>query len=331
MHYQKNIEPKYTYWQEFALLLSKGETEGIKSFSLPEVEKFLSLYQQICGDLLAYRSSFDFETESYLNDLVGRGYSLLQGKDKVQIIKRIKSYLFYEFPYLFRKHFVYILISALIFWSGAFVAAWAYFSDTEYAKWVVIVPMHQNLSPSERVSQDEGSQLRTPDSKMAGEASGELFFHNTRVSFMVYVSGITAGILTFMLLFMNGIILGGLAAEYYLAKETYFFVAWIAPHAVVELTAIIIAGAAGLIIASAFWRPGEKSFKTALKEKSLEATKLVIGVIPLLLVAGIIEASFSWIYIRAIYPLKILLAFILFFTLIIYFLFAGRSYKPENE
>jgi uncharacterized membrane protein SpoIIM required for sporulation len=91
---------------------------------------------------------------------------------------------------------------------------------------------------------------------------------------------------------------------------------FVAPHGVLELPAIFIAGAAGLEIARGLLFPGMLPRKASLAEAGGRASKLLLGTIPLLVVAGLVEGFFS--PSNAPYQLKFLLAAVLFAALVAY-------------
>jgi hypothetical protein len=110
---------------------------------------------------------------------------------------------------------------------------------------------------------------------------------------MVFAGGIFMGLLTLYMLIQNGVMLGAAAvavARHHTALEFWGFVA---PHGVVELPSIFIAGGAGLMLAYALVNPGEYSRRTALGMAGREAVVLILGVVAMLVIAGLTEAFFS--------------------------------------
>jgi uncharacterized membrane protein SpoIIM required for sporulation len=120
--------------------------------------------------------------------------------------------------------------------------------------------------------------------------SAFLFTHNIQVSFVCFAAGITAGIGTALLLVNNGLLLGaigGLAIE---SGNGATFFDFIVPHGPIELTAIVIASAAGLRIGFALVDPGNRPRSEALRDEGLKAVEMVLGTMPWLVVAGLWEA-----------------------------------------
>jgi len=140
------------------------------------------------------------------------------------------------------------------------------------------------------------------------------------VSFTAFASGITAGIGTLYMMFFNGMMIGVIGtacATYGMSVALWSFVS---PHGVLELPAIFIAGGAGLRLARALLFPGVLSRRDSLAVGGTEAVRLLVGVIPMLIVAGTIEAFFS--PSSAPVSLKFAVAASLF-TLLIMYLWSG--------
>ena len=110
---------------------------------------------------------------------------------------------------------------------------------------------------------------------------------------MLFASGIAFGLGTFFYLYVNGMMLGVIGAachHYAMSVDLWSFVA---AHGSLELPSIIIAGAAGLRLGQAMVFPGSLRWKDSVAQGGMEATRLVSGVIPLLVVAGCLEGFFS--------------------------------------
>ncbi len=149
-------------------------------------------------------------------------------------------------------------------------------------------------------------------------ASSMIMTNNISVCFLSFALGITFGLGTIYLMAFNGLMLGALAGLCYTNGLGIPFWSFVLPHGVIELTAIFISGGAGLLLGTALWVPGDLSRKEALTQRGRQAGLLVIGCVPLLIVAGIIEGFFS----PAPFPaaLKFVVAVILFLLLLLYLL-----------
>lgn len=127
----------------------------------------------------------------------------------------------------------------------------------------------------------------------AGIQSNFIFTNNIRVSILVFVLGITLGAGSAYILLYNGYMLGSLAGLSFIKNENIYFWALILPHGIIELIAVFICGGAGFIIGYSLINPGKYSRKDSFIIKGEIALKLVVGTIPLFIVAGLIEGYFT--------------------------------------
>jgi uncharacterized membrane protein SpoIIM required for sporulation len=151
--------------------------------------------------------------------------------------------------------------------------------------------------------------------------------NNIRVSFFAFAAGLLFSMGTGYILLSNGIMLG--AFHYLFFKEGVFseniITVWV--HGTLEISAIVIAGAAGLIMGNSILFPGSYPRAYSFSRGAKRGVKIVISLVPFFIVAGFIE---SFITRHTEWPLliKVLLvclsAFIVFFYLVI---LPGRNKK----
>lgn len=280
----------------------------MRTLSIDEARGFGELYRGAADDLVRARTELvDASVSDYLNDLVARAYAVIYAerpRDKGKVLR----FLLREYPALVRSEWKAIVLSTLIFLGGAgFGAAAAVFDPS--AMGVVMPEQHQTQTATERVRRDESGGARAHGGHEAAAFSSFLFTNNIKVTFLVFALGITFGLGTVAVLFLNGVPLGALAVEYHQAGEGLFFWAWILPHGVPELTVIFIAGGAGLVMARGLWLPGRRRRRDAVVAEGKTAAKLVLGGMPLLVIAGLIEGTISQLHEPTIpYGLKLLFA-----------------------
>ncbi|MDZ4875655.1 MAG: hypothetical protein CLLPBCKN_005075 [Chroococcidiopsis cubana SAG 39.79] len=124
-------------------------------------------------------------------------------------------------------------------------------------------------------------------------ASTNIMTNNISVSFAAVSGGITAGLYTTFLLVYNGLSIGAVATLVGQNNLAYPFWAFVFPHGALELPAIFFAGGAGFLIARAIVFPGKYKRGDAIKFYGTQAAQLVLGIVPMLVIAGIIEGFFS--------------------------------------
>jgi uncharacterized membrane protein SpoIIM required for sporulation len=125
------------------------------------------------------------------------------------------------------------------------------------------------------------------------QASSAIMTNNLSVAFVTFAAGITAGIGTLYYLILNGFLLGVVAAACAARGMSLSLWSFVAPHGVFELPAIFIAGGAGLRLAQGLLFPGVLPRRDAIRTAGADAVRLVLGVVPVLVMAGVIEAFVS--------------------------------------
>jgi uncharacterized membrane protein SpoIIM required for sporulation len=120
-----------------------------------------------------------------------------------------------------------------------------------------------------------------------------IFVNNIRVSFLAFAGGVLFGLGTAYVLGLNGLFLGAVlgAARHYGVQGR--LLEFVSAHGYVELTCVVIAGAAGLMLGHAQLRPGLRRRRDALAGAARRAIELVMGAAPILVAAGVIEGFVS--------------------------------------
>jgi uncharacterized membrane protein SpoIIM required for sporulation len=119
--------------------------------------------------------------------------------------------------------------------------------------------------------------------------SSWLFAHNTRVGFLAFAAGIFFCVPTLILIIYNGLTLGAMSAVYHAAGLPVDWWAWVLPHGITELLAISIVSAAGLLLGYSLIDPQGRPRLQALAGRGRQAVVLVVGSIPMLLLAALVE------------------------------------------
>lgn len=221
-----------------------------------------------------------------------------------------------------------IALAAAIVLAGAATGALCVGRDP-FALGALIPPDHQTLTPAERVQRETLSD-GTLASDHAAAFSGWLFTHNMEVSLLVFALGLTFGLGTLALLFFNGVPLGALAMQYHLDGQDLFYWAWVLPHGVTELTAVCIAGGAGFCIARGLWLPGPYTRTAAVAHEARGATLLLLAGLPLLAIAGAVEASVSQVHPPALtYAAKLVFALALASAIFAFLVFSARQHAKR--
>ncbi len=259
--------------------------------SLAQSARLALLYRWGASELLrARRSEENSGRAEYLEGLMRAAYAAVYGPVQPSRAWSVRRLLLSEFPRLVRAECALVLLAASFIALGTAAGALVVHFDPT-ALGVVVPELHQDQTPIERVRQE--AERETFDAGGSAVFSSFLFTHNIQVTFLVFALGLSCGIGTALVLFWNGIPLGALAAQYLGSGQAAFFFAWILPHGVVELSVVAIAGAAGFVIARGLLRPRAVPRGLALQAEAKRSVKLVLGGMPLLVVAGLVEGSIS--------------------------------------
>jgi len=117
-----------------------------------------------------------------------------------------------------------------------------------------------------------------------------LFFHNTRVGLLSFAVGILAGVPSLLLVLYNGLTLGAFASIFADQPESLWFWAWLAPHGIPELLAIVLCSTGGLVLGLAMLAPGREGRAHALRQAGRHALNLIIASVPLFFLAALLES-----------------------------------------
>ncbi|MBI5482811.1 MAG: stage II sporulation protein M [Deltaproteobacteria bacterium] len=321
---QRFIQERRSAWQRLEELLTQIERQGMKALPLEDGRTFVRLYRATSSHLVQARAAgASAEVTDYLNALVARAYAEIYRAERPRL-RRIWTFYKSEFPRLVRAERRAVAVAAAIFFGAALFGFVAVALDTD-ARFYLLPDQHMHLDPSERVKQLEAGGKRLSAAEQAAFSSF-LFTHNIQVTFLAFALGISFGLGTGIVLFYNGLMLGSLCAHYHMKGVATFFYAWILPHGVPELTAIILAAAAGLRIGYALISPGRFGRGDALRAASGRAVRMIVGIIPILVVAGLIEGTISQIHPPDIaYGVKLAFAAGMAVLLGAYLLLAGRK------
>jgi len=279
-------------WDAFAALLHRARERGLGALPESQVARFASLYREIAADLARARTYGASPALLYtLERSVATGHNLLYVRPQ-RSLRRAGSWLGSGFPALVRRCYVPTLLATGIFFGPALFTFAAVADDPARAHEVV---------PAEMIARAEAGAARQAAGTGYVEVpeifmpvfSSQIIANNVQVSFMAFAGGILAGIGTFAILLLNGVMLGGVAGLFHAEGLNLYLWSFVLPHGVIELTAICLAGGAGLHLASGFVLPGRRTRRAALAERAREAVALLGGVVFLLLVAGLIEGFVS--------------------------------------
>jgi uncharacterized membrane protein SpoIIM required for sporulation len=308
------LKKRQPYWARLESLLGDIKQHGLHALGRDDLRELGLLYRQTATDLSAVRSDPSSVQQSrYLNQLLGRAHNAVYSGQK-KTVSRVIQFFWNEYPVIFRRYLSYTAASTAIFALGALAGMFITLSSPDY--------MREFLGP-QMVSTIEKHEMWTHSVVAAApQESSFIMTNNMTVSFLTFAGGITAGLWTLFQLFFNGMLLGVIGVACAMNDMSIKLWSFVAPHGVLELPAIFIAGGAGLRLAQALLFPGTLSRRDSLAIGGNQTVQLLVGVIPVLIIAGTIEGFFSPSSVPA--PAKFLVAALLFTLFTLYLTFGGK-------
>ncbi|MBD0336043.1 MAG: stage II sporulation protein M [Cyanobacteria bacterium Co-bin13] len=298
MNIQRWMARREKSWRQLEQLLNQAEKKGIQSLTSEQIRHLASLYRSVSADLA--RAKSHNVGQSVLQDLqrlTSRSYSQIYQGSRRQEWQALLDFCRYGFPEVVRQSWVYIALATLLFVLGGLVGWWYAWQDPAFMTLIL---------GAEFVETVKDTQELWTVSILGVEpvASSAIMINNIVVSLQAIIGGITMfmpevpllappGGFTVYLLVVNGLMIGSVGALVAQANLAYDLWAFVFPHGALELPAIFFAGGAGLLLGRAILLPGQYRRRDALKVYGLQAAKLLYGIIPMLVIAGLIEGFFS--------------------------------------
>ncbi|HEX6738294.1 MAG TPA: stage II sporulation protein M [Vicinamibacteria bacterium] len=280
-------------WAELEALVQQIERTGLRGLLPSQAARLPTVYRATLSSLSVARAiSLDANVLAYLESLASRAFVATYGA-KTHPLAAAAAFLGRRFPEAVRAAWRQVALSALVMALGALTGYLLTRQDPGHFYALVSEDMAQGRGPSSTTAElrdilyhdKTAADLLTAFAMM-------LFTHNSQVGMLCFATGFAAGLPTLLLLFYNGVGLGAFGALYAGRGLGWEFWAWVLPHGVTELLAVVLCGAAGLVVAEALLFPGRHTRLENLALRGREAGVMVMGAVCLLLVAGLIEGIF---------------------------------------
>ncbi len=279
------LQKRRPYWARIDELLARSGRSGIRGLTHAELQELALLYRQTASDLATIREDASSRNLAhYLNQLLGRAHNLIYMGRRSRTGGIITFYR-ETFPQVFHDTLPYTLAAAAIFFAMAAAGMMMAIADPRFQGHLLGSAMMETI---------EKRQMWTHSViTIKPLASSFIMTNNLTVSFTTFALGITAGLGTVWMLALNGLLFGVVNAACWQVGMSQQLLSFVAPHGVLELPAIFIAGGGGLLLAKGLLFPGNLPRKASLVQAGGQAVRLVLGIIPMLIVAGTIEGFVS--------------------------------------
>ena len=280
-------------WIAFAASLADAQRRGLRALGEAGVRQFVSEYRALSIDLARLRTAARGEASSelfYLGRLVAGAHNLLY-RDERASLRDVLRFIAVDVPTEVRRSVVPIAIAAAFLFLPAIVAGVAVVREPRVA--ATFIPTSMLDRAQDGVTRAKNGDGYIPDPQMLRPVmASRIMANNIQVTIAAFAFGIT-GIGTLLLLLLNGVSLGGVFGLYASKNILGLLLAFVAPHGVLELSAICIAGGAGLLIAASLVLPGARTRRRALADNSRRAMHLIAASTLFLIVAGSLEGMVS--------------------------------------
>ena len=315
------LEKRKPYWSKLETLLNQSAKSGLKSLTRTDLQELSLLYRQTAADLAAIREDRgSVHFARYVNQLLVRAHNTIYSGRRASA-SAMFSFFRKTFPVTFRRNLKHFLLAVLIFLIAGGVGAMLTRQNPDFKV--------KLLGPEMVETIDRHEMWTHSIVGIKPLASSAIMTNNMSVSFTTFAFGITAGLGTIYMMAFNGLLIGVIGMACALSGMSLQLWSFVAPHGVLELPAIFIAGAAGFRIAQGLLFPGLLPRRESLARAGLEAVKLILGTIPILMIAGLIEAFVSPTGLPV--PLKFSLAGALFALLGAYLFGFSREGDPAQS
>ncbi|WP_417391140.1 stage II sporulation protein M [Gimesia sp.] len=310
MNKHKFIQQRRPHWIKFEKFLREASSKSLSKLPADKISTFSQLLREISHDLATIRSrGWGHELISYLNDLAARGHNLFYSAPPTNIAG-VYRYLAFEFPRLFRSNIGYFLTACLLFFVPMSVSWCVIQNNPELASRIIpeeyLTRFDQMYGEEGGLNSDNKNQTESdaeaeesedPDTGSFGDQraamAGFYINNNVGIALKCFALGVLLGIGTVYTLLFNGIFLGAVSGYIISQGNGERFLSFVISHGSFELTAIAVAGGAGLMLGNAIIHPGQRTRFQSLQVRGLEAVQIAGGAAAMLVIAAMIEAFWS--------------------------------------
>lgn len=298
-------------WKQFEQLQTKQHQ--------CEPDTLADLFIQLTDDLSYARTYYpESNITKYLNELTFRAHLQIY-KNKKEKKSRIKTFWKYEFPLLFQQNQKYFIYAFVIFIIAVSIGVLSTLFDDGFVR-LILGDRYVNMTLN---NIEHGDPLAVYKKMNEIDMFLGISVNNIYVSFLAFVFGIFLSVGTGYILFSNGVMLGSFITFFWqkgLFTDAMFTI-WI--HGTLEIFAIIVAGAAGLMLGNSMLFPGTYSRINSFRRGVLNGLKTIIGLLPVFLVAAFFE-GFITRYTKMPYALRGFIIFSSFAWICWYFFIYPR-------
>ncbi len=280
MDIDRYIQRNEPAWRRLAELSRRGARDA-KRLSDDEVGELITLYQRVSAHLSHARGQYrDPDLNARLSGVLGEARVVIYRR-RGSIVGATGRFFTETFPAAVWGSRRYIAVAAILFILPAIgMGVWLYNSPA--ALDASVPPELQEL-----IAQEQFADYYSSDA--AQNFAGYVTINNIQVAFLAFALGVVPVVGTASVLGVNGLNVGVMAAVMHRAGEGAQFWGLILPHGLLEISSIVVAGAAGLRLSWALVAPGDRTRAVAFRDEGMRAVVIVLGLALCFIMAGFIE------------------------------------------
>lgn len=310
----KFVAERQRDWQQLDVLLARE----LYAHPGATISQIASLYRALCTDLVrAHSAHYSPDLLGYLNGIAARAHSALYGARPHHALDAV-GLLLREFPVALRRNGRFLLLAFLLFALPCAVGLIGTLRSAEFARHVL---------PGQVLEQMASAYAKGfADGRATGEDSGMAGFYvynNVGIAFRCFATGILFGLGSLFFLIYNGLTIGTVTGHVWVTGHGGNILTFMCGHAPFELTAILIAGTAGMRMGYALVATGGRTRLGSLRAAARELAALVVGAAVMLVIAAAIEGFWSPSSVPA--PVKWLVGAGLSLAVALFLSLAGRA------
>lgn len=278
MKEQTFIRNNIQKWERAETLVGEAATQSPATLA--------EAYVDITGDLSYAQTHYpDSQMTVYLNGLSAALHNALYS-NKREPARRFITYWTHEMPLVLYDARRLLLVSLLIFLASALVGAWSQMGDPSYCR-LLMGDAYMDMTEANIAN---GKPMNVYGSMPQTLMVGSITLNNIGVAINVFVMGLFTSIAPALLLFYNGLMIGCFDAFFAQHGLLGMCLSTTMLHGTLELSAIVIAGAAGLALGNGWLFPGTYTRLASFRRGARRGLKIVVSTVPLFIVAGFIES-----------------------------------------
>lgn len=280
-------------WAAFAKRVAEIRRKGLDKVSEQELSDFVASYRETAGDLARLRTAAqgaDPGEVFYLSRVVAAGHNLFYRSGRTELAT-IERFLFHDVPREVVRSWKPIALSALLFFGSVGIAYSSVRAHPQTTESLVGPGMIERAEEGVTRSRNGSGYVEIPKAERPITGSW-IMTNNIRVALMAFAAGVTL-IGTPFVLMMNGMSIGAVLGLYANKGILLLLLAFVIPHSVLELSAITIAGGAGLLVSLAVMAPGRLTRRDAVVSAAQRSLRLIACSTVFLLFAGLLEGNVS--------------------------------------